>query len=233
MIPQNITPVEAISLQKELRKKIGIEKLNKNISTIAGADVSFNKYEDVVYAGIIVLSFPELNVMDHATVVTKASFPYIPGLLSFREIPSLLQVFNKLKTKPDIVMVDGHGICHPRRLGIATHFGLLIDTPTIGAAKNLLIGSFEEPEAKKGNHSYIYDKYNKNEKIGAAVITKDKVKPMIVSPGHKINIEQSIDIVLKCSVGHRLPEPTRQAHILVNNERMSADLSSPPQNPLF
>lgn len=236
--PKDSTLSEAIQIQKELRRNVNTEKFKGKIKFIAGADVSFNKFEEDVYAGIIVLSYPELKIVDYSVIKSVAKFPYIPGLLSFREIPALLLDYQKLKTKPDLVMVDGQGICHPRRLGIATHFGLVVDLPTIGAAKSLLTGTFEPPEPKRGNFSYIYDRSSRTEKIGAAVITKNNVKPMIVSPGNKINLEQSIDLILKCALKHRMPEPTRQAHLLVNKFRRGEikegqDLSSPLQDPLF
>jgi deoxyribonuclease V len=213
---ESLSPAQAVELQKQLREQICIEPLAKPVQTIAGADISFNKYEDTVYAGIIVLSFPELQEVAKATVVSKTTFPYIPGLLSFREIPSLLKAWNLLTIKPDVMVLDGQGIAHPRRLGIATHFGLVTDTPALGCAKSLLIGKYEPLPQEAGSASLLYDQ---NEVIGAALRTKFKVNPVFISPGHKIDLEQSIALMKRCNSGYRIPEPTRKAHLLVNQIR--------------
>lgn len=216
--PFDLSPKDAIALQQTLREQVRLEPLTEPISTIGGADISLNRFGKVAYAGIIVLSYPELRVIDSATVEAPIEFPYIPGLLSFREIPSLLLAYEKLRIKPDLLMVDGQGIAHPRRLGIAAHFGLFIDTPTIGAAKSLLTGTFEEPSLEAGSISFIRDRKTK-EVIGAALRTKHKVKPMIISPGHLITLDEAVQIVLESGRGYRLPEPTRLAHNLVNQAR--------------
>ncbi len=211
-----LTPAQAIELQKELRAQIRIEPLSKPVQTIAGADISFNKYEETVYAGIIVLSFPGLQELEKSTVISKTSFPYIPGLLSFREIPSLIKAWNQLKIKPDLLVLDGQGIAHPRRMGIATHFGLITDTSTMGCAKSLLTGKFELLPEAAGSESLIYDR---DEVIGAALRTKNKVNPVFISPGHRINLDQSLEIIKQCITGYRIPDPTRKAHLLVNQIR--------------
>lgn len=214
----NLAPKDAIELQKTLRQSVRLQRLPKEIRTIGGADVSLNRFGKVAWAGVVVLSYPDLTIIDQATVEAPIEFPYIPGLLSFREIPALLLVYEKLAIKPDLIMVDGQGIAHPRRLGIASHFGLFIDVPTIGAAKSLLTGTFEEPPIEAGQHSLIRDRKT-GEIIGAAVRTKPKVKPMIISPGHLITLEEAMNIALATTRGYRLPEPTRQAHELVNRAR--------------
>ena len=206
-------------LQEELRGKIKAVSLPKHIKYIAGADVSFNKFEKDVYAGIIVLTYPDLVLVEHAVVKTEVDFPYIPGYLSFREIPPLMQCWKLLKTKPDLVVVDGHGIAHPRRLGIAAHFGLMTGVPTMGAAKNILYGTYDEPGIKKDSYSYIVDPKT-NEKIGTALRTKDKVKPMLISPGHLNTVEDALAMAKTLVRKHRLVEPTRFAHNLVNDFRM-------------
>src|SRR5690606_34222870 len=189
--PFDLPPKEAIALQKTLREQVSLKPLRKTVRTVGGADVSMNRFGKVAFAGIIVLSYPDLEVVDYATVETPITFPYIPGLLSFREIPALLLAYQKLKLKPDLLMLDGQGIAHPRRLGIATHFGLYTDQPTIGAAKSLLTGIFDEPPPLFGEHSLLRDPKT-GEVIGTAVRTKDKVKPMIVSPGHLITLEEAV-----------------------------------------
>ncbi len=215
----NVTPKEAIAIQKKLQSEVKIQKFNKEIKYIAGADISLNRFSKIIFAGIIVFKYPELIPVEHALLETETNFPYIPGLLSFREVPALLEVWKKIKQKPDVLIMDGQGIAHPRKLGIATHLGILLDVPTIGSAKSLLYGIYTEPDRKAGSMSYIYDKYNQTEAIGAALRTKDNVKPVIISPGHKIDLEQSLEIIRKCVKVHRIPEATRLAHELVNQFR--------------
>lgn len=211
--PWDLTPTEAISIQKELQKLLIIEKLNKNIKIIGGGDISFNKHSSEVYAGIVLLKYPEMIEIERSLIKTTVNFPYIPGLLSFREIPPLLKAWDKLKNQADIIILDGQGIAHPRRLGIASHFGILVNKPTIGCAKSRLIGHYDEPELTKGSHSFIYDK---DEIIGSVLRTKDNVKPVFVSVGHKLNLDDAISVVINCTKKHKLPEPTRQAHLIVN-----------------
>jgi deoxyribonuclease V len=213
----DLSPKEAIALQKELANSIRLVPLPHPPKTIAGVDVSLERFGTELFAGIIVLSFPDLTVIEHAVVKIPVTFPYIPGLLSFREIPGLLKCFEQLKKKPDILMVDGQGIAHPRRLGIATHLGLVLDIPTIGCAKSRLYGTYVEPETV-GETAPITDPKT-NEIIGTVLKSKVRSNPLIVSPGHKITVEESIEIVKQCLRGYRLPEPTRLAHELVNRFR--------------
>lgn len=209
----SLDPKQAIVIQKELCEKIELTPLTKDIKTIAGCDISFNKESNKVYAGIIVFNYPELNIIEQSVIETEVFFPYIPGLLSFREIPPLLNAWDRLNQKPDLVMLDGQGIAHPRRIGIASHFGLIVDKPTIGCAKSKLIGKYDDVPTKKGSFSYLFDK---DDIIGAVLRTKEKVKPVFVSPGNKITLKESIEIVMNCLSHYRIPEPTRQAHLLVN-----------------
>ncbi|HYH87068.1 MAG TPA: deoxyribonuclease V [Pyrinomonadaceae bacterium] len=208
-----LAPREAVELQKQLRASVRVVPLKKKIETIAGADISFNKYDPTLYAGIVVLRLPSLEVVEEVGVVSVTKFPYVPGLLSFRESPSVLEAWAKLKTEPDAVMFDGQGIAHPRRVGIASHVGLLINRPTLGCAKSVLVGKFEEPGEERGAWTPMIDK---GETIGAALRTKTRVQPIYVSPGHLIDLEGAIDLTLACDGGYRQPEPTRRAHLLVN-----------------
>lgn len=185
----NVTPKEAIEQQKALREKIVISPLKKPVKLIGGADVSMSLFAKEGFAGFVTLDFKTLEMVDHSVVKDVIGFPYIPGLLSFREIPMLLKAWEKLNTKPDVIVVDGVGIAHPRRLGIATHLGILLNVPTIGSAKSVLFGTYAEPENVPGAISYMYDK---EEIIGAAIRTKKNVKPIFVSPGYKITLEESI-----------------------------------------
>ncbi len=214
----NVQPKEAIIIQQKLRKQVVIKKLNKTPVFIAGADVILNLYSTTVHAGFVVMEYPSLTIVDHVSITDETIFPYIPGLLSFREIPSLLKAWEKLKIKPDIIIVDGVGIAHPRRLGIASHLGVLLDIPTIGCAKSVLTGIYNEPPLEAGTFTYLHDPKT-HETIGAAVRTKNKVKPVFISPGHKITLEESIRIILASTRKYRLPEPTRMAHNVMNNYR--------------
>lgn len=235
----DLSASEAVALQKRLREQVRVTPLEKEVKLIAGCDISFNKFSDVVYAGIVVVSLPELEVVDKSTVVTRAGFPYIPGLLSFRESPALLEAWERLGTPPDVVMLDGQGLAHPRRFGIACHFGLLTGRPTLGCAKTVLRGKFDEPANEAGSYSLMTDK---GEVVGAAVRTKDGVAPVYVSVGHLIDLPGAIRLALRCVKGYsetqageslfdlkpqskskyRIPEPTRQAHLLVNEVRRNA-----------
>lgn len=208
-----LTPREAVELQKELRADVQVAPLARSIKTIAGADISFNKFSKTVYAGLVVLAVPSLEVIEEVGVVSETAFPYVPGLLSFREAPSVLEAWAKLKTEPDVVMFDGHGLAHPRRVGIASHVGLIIERPTLGCAKSVLVGKYEEPEKQRGAWTAMIDK---GETIGAALRTKTNVQPIFVSVGHLIDLAGAIDLTLQCDGGYRQPEPTRRAHHLVN-----------------
>jgi deoxyribonuclease V len=210
------TSEAAIALQQQLRHQVRIEPLATPAETIAGCDISYNKFEETVYAGIVVLRLDTLETIVEATAITTATFPYIPGLLSFREIPALLEAWAKLTLLPDVVVFDGHGIAHPRRLGIASHAGLLLNVPTLGCGKSVLVGKYDEPAPERGAWSPMR---HRSKVIGAALRTKNKVNPVYVSPGHLLDLEGGIDLMLRCDGGYRIPEPTRRAHLLVNEIR--------------
>ncbi|MRS64829.1 deoxyribonuclease V [Larkinella terrae] len=209
----HVTPTEAVALQQQLRHEIRIQPLTKPVETIAGCDISFNKFEETVYAGIVVLRLATLEVIEEVGVISSATFPYVPGLLSFREIPSLLEAWSKLKTEPDVVMFDGHGTAHPRRIGIASHAGLFLNRPTFGCGKSVLVGKYDEPAPERGAWSLMK---HYGETIGVALRTKNRVNPVYVSPGHLIDLPTAIDLTLRCDGGYRIPEPTRRTHNLVN-----------------
>ncbi len=209
----DISPTEAVALQQQLRAQVRIEPPTGPLRTIAGCDISFNKFEETVYAGIVVLNLETLETIEEAGVVSTATFPYVPGLLSFREIPSLLEAWAKLTTEPDVVMFDGQGIAHPRRIGIASHGGLFLNRPTFGCAKSVLVGRYDEPAPERGSWSPMT---HYRDVVGAALRTKNKVNPVYVSPGHLIDLETAIALTLRCNGNYRIPEPTRRAHNLVN-----------------
>lgn len=214
-----LSPSEAIIYQNVLKNHIELRPLSKPISTIGGADISFNKNEETVYAGIIVLSYPDLRIIEQVTIIGKSTFPYISGLLAFREIPTLMEAYEKLKNKPDLLVLDGQGIAHRRKTGIASHFGILINSPTIGCGKSRLFGSYTDPENRKFAESPLMDK---NERIGTVLRSKINCNPLFISPGNLITIEESTEIIKKCIGSYRIPEPTRLAHLLVNDARISA-----------
>jgi len=211
----NVTPREAVELQKNLRERVRVVPLAREIETVAGADISFNKFSPVVYAGIVVLRLPSLEVLEEVGVVSETKFPYVPGLLSFREAPSVLEAWAKLRIEPDAVMFDGQGIAHPRRIGIASHVGLLLNRPTFGCAKSVLVGKYEELAEERGSSTPLVDPKN-GEQVGAALRTKTRVQPIYVSPGHLIDLAGAISLTLRADGGYRQPEPTRRAHHLVN-----------------
>lgn len=212
----DLTPKEAIALQKELAAEVQTDVPLSECELIAGADASYNRFSPDFFAAVVVMRADDCTVVETQTAAGKSSFPYVPGLLSFREAPILLEAFAKLKTVPDAVMIDGQGFAHPRRFGIASHIGLWLQRPCIGCAKTRLIGEFDEPSLNKGDRSLLKDG---DAVIGHVVRTKNKVKPLFISVGHMIDLESATRWVLAMSRGYRMPEPTRQAHLRVNELR--------------
>lgn len=199
---------EAKAKQRELAEKIVLEDRFDEIRYIAGVDMAINELSGMARAAVVLFSFPDLAILEKHVYEEPVRMPYIPGLLSFRELPCVLGALEQLKQQPDLIMADGQGIAHPRRLGIASHLGLWIDTPTIGCAKSILVGKHEPVGEAVGDwQPLLYSR----QVIGAALRTREKVKPMYISQGHKISLESSIQYVLACGRGYRLPEPTRQA----------------------
>jgi deoxyribonuclease V len=215
----DVTPTEAVRLQKQLRTQVRLEPFPGQPRLIAGADISFNKYSKTVYAAFVVLDAFTLETVETANAIVEVKFPYVPGLLSFREIPPLLRAWEQLRSEPDVIVLDGQGIAHPRRLGIAAHIGLFLDRPTIGCAKSRLTGTFAEPGLKAGSWSPLVDR---GETLGAVLRTKDRVNPVFISPGHRMDLESAVRIVRGTVRGYRIPEPTRQAHLWVNELRRDA-----------
>lgn len=199
---------EALTIQRDLIGRLELSNRFGSVGTIAGIDVGYDIAANASKASIVVLDFPGLRVIEAVTASLPTGFPYIPGLLSFREIPVILEALKRLRTVPDLLMVDGQGIAHPRRMGIAAHLGLVTGLPTIGVAKSRLCGQFEEPGLLRGDRS---DLIEKGERIGVALRSRDGTRPLFISPGHRIDIETSVEFVLKCLTRYRLPEPTRLA----------------------
>lgn len=199
---------EARAIQQALREKLRIENDFGLLETVAGIDVGYNLKTGMSRASITVMPFATLEVTERLVVEVPTTFPYIPGLLSFREIPAILAALARLAATPDLLMVDGQGIAHPRRMGIAAHLGVLLDMPAIGVAKSRLTGDYAEPGMEKGATSPLTDK---GERIGTVLRSKDGVKPLFVSPGHRVDVPAALDMTQRCLTRYRLPEPTRMA----------------------
>lgn len=213
---EGISIADATIIQQELRSKTDLHERDLHLTTIGGADISLNLYSSTIYAGIILLSFPGLKPVAYSLVKAETRFPYVPGFLAFREVPALVKVWEQMKRKPDLLVVDGHGIAHPRRMGIAAHFGAVTGQASMGCAKKLLFGKYEEPAMQQGSSTPIF---YREEIIGYAFRSKQQVKPVFVSPGHQIGMQNSLEIIRKCTGKYRIPEPTRLAHELVNQFR--------------
>jgi deoxyribonuclease V len=206
----------AKELQRELCKQIKLEPLTEAPKYVAGADISFNRGSDLMHAAIVVLELPELKTVARSLASDETSFPYIPGLLAFREMPVLLKAWNQLQLKPDVLILDGHGIAHPRRMGIATHFGIEVDHPTIGCAKNILTGTHGELGIQKGDKADLTDG---DKKIGMALRSRTNVNPIYVSPGHQCSFGDAYEIVMQSLTKYKLPKTTRMAHQWANRLR--------------
>ena len=211
----DLMPKEAIALQKQLSTQvIRNSTLNiDDIDTVTGIDTHYLK--GISLAAAVTIRLTDMETVEYSTAVKRVCFPYIPGLLTFREGPVILDALNKLTTTPDVLIFDGQGIAHPRRCGLASHIGLLLNRPSVGCAKTLLSGSYEKPENDKGSFSLLKDG---NETIGAVVRTRSGIKPLFVSIGHHINLQDSIKIVLKCCHRYRLPENIRRADKLARSK---------------
>lgn len=212
----DLSPREAIAIQKNLASQIRLEAKPISYSLVAGADISFSKSDPSIYAAVVILRFPDMAIIEEVSLVDVASFPYIPGLLAFREIPLICKAFAQLKNIPDIVLCDGQGIAHPRGMGLASHLGLILDLPTVGCAKTLLVGKHEAVDPCQWSQSSIL---YKEKVVGAALRTRSNITPMYISPGHRIDLSQSIEVVKQCTTRYRIPEPTRLAHLAVNRVR--------------
>ena len=213
----NVPYKEAIALQKRLVYELSERVIDiSSLKTVAGVDVSTNRNSPVIHAAVVVLDFHSLEIVCNETASVEVTFPYIPGLLSFREGPAVIEAFRKLPASPDVIIFDGQGYAHPRRLGLASHLGLWLGVPTIGCAKSRLTGNYEPPESKKGAYTRLTDS---GEVIGVVLTTRENVKPVFVSRGHLSDLESAIKVVLRTAPRYRLPEPIRSAHVLSNKIR--------------
>jgi deoxyribonuclease V len=208
------TVEEAIAIQKQLQPEVTTEDQLPEVRYVAGVDMGFEEDYAISRAAVVVLSFPELQLVEQAIARRPTTFPYIPGFLSFREVPAVMDALEKVSTTPDLILCDGQGIAHPRRFGLACHLGVLIDIPTIGVAKSLLIGEHDELPPEKGSWQPL--RY-KGETVGVVLRSRTGVKPLYVSSGHRISLPTAIDYVLRCTPKYRLPETTRLADKLASN----------------
>lgn len=211
----DLAPNEAVQIQKDLRERLILKWDKRNVSNIGGVDISIQP--EVARAALVVIRYPELTPVEAVIAEAPLVFPYIPGLLSFREGPAVLAAWAKLHNKPDVLMFDGQGIAHPRGIGIASQMGLWLDRPTIGVAKSKLYGKHEEVGPLRGDKAELIDR--KGNVIGHVLRTKERTKPLYVSPGHLIDVDHATNFVLTCSAGYRLPEPTRWAHKVAGGEK--------------
>jgi len=218
----DVSPSEAVEMQEQLRSRVSTERAFSQINTVAGVDVAVKG--DRAKAAVVVLSYPGLVPLDYSLAELAVEFPYIPGLLAFREGPAVLAALEKLKTEPDLFIFDAQGLAHPRRMGLATHLGVIIDRPSIGCAKSRLCGSHHQPGPERGSYTYLYDG---DEIIGAVVRTQTGVTPLYVSIGHKVDLPSAIEYVLSCGTNYRLPETTRYAHRVAGGERLQIEASQP------
>jgi len=210
----------AVALQQRLAPRLLLRGGPARPRLVAGADLSYDRRGGMFYAVVLLLDAGTMEIVEESRASGKSAFPYIPGLLSFREGPLLVRAFRALRRRPDVVLFDGQGIAHPRFFGLASHVGLLLDLPSIGCAKSVLVGAFDEPERRRGARSTM--RY-RGRTVGAALTTRDGVRPLYVSPGHRIGLAAAIRIVLACGRGYRLPEPTRLAHLAVNRFRCESE----------
>lgn len=209
----DLSESKAIILQKELALKVIKEDQLNQVNYIAGVDVAYSKNSDRLVAAVVILDAVTLKQVESTVVEGRSSFPYIPGLFSFRELPSVIKAFSKISITPDLIVCDGQGVAHPRRFGLASHLGVLFNIPTIGCGKTKLIGDSEEPGQKRGEYSTLIDQ---SDKVGIVLRTQDHIKPIYVSVGHRISLPTACKWVLRLAPHFRLPETTRQADQLVN-----------------
>ncbi len=221
----NLTPEEAARVQIDLRNRLVLTWDRRPVATIAGVDVSIQT--EFARAAIVVLRYPELTPFEAVTADAPLVFPYIPGLLSFREGPAVLAAWSQLQNKPDLFMFDGQGIAHPRRIGIASQMGLWLERPTIGVAKSRLYGQHAEVGLQRGDRADLLDK-NGNV-IGVVLRTREKTNPLYISPGHLMDVQHAVEFVLACVAGYRLPEPTRWAHKVAGGEKLPGGDNDQPR----
>lgn len=204
---------EAIACQRRLRERVVDEDRIGHVRRVAGADVAYSPRSGLMHAAVVVVDAATLKVLETSTEIRPVSFPYVPGFLSFRESPAILAAADSLRRRVDLLMVDGHGLAHPRRFGIASHLGVLLDLPTVGVAKSVLVGRGRPPGDRRGCRTRLV---HRGQRVACTLRTRTGVAPVYVSVGHRVGLDTAVRWVLRCGAGYRLPEPTRQAHVVVN-----------------
>ncbi len=229
----DLSPAEAIKVQKKLQKRVDTSHHidTNSIKLIAGSDLAYNREKNTAIASIVVMAFPSLSVVEETCSYMPITFPYIPGLLSFREIPAMVEAARKLSYRPDVWLIDGAGIAHPRGIGLASHWGLMVGIPTVGCAKSHLYGDYAEPSLQRGSFSPIRSKGGRI--IGLVLRTRTGVRPLFISPGHLIDVESSKEIVLATCRKYRNPEPLRYAHNLADICKKGGQKAPPPERSLL
>lgn len=223
----NLAPRAAMRLQERLRDRVVLWDRIGRVRLVAGADLAFDPETNLAFAGVIVYRLPKLEEVERQTAGRELRFPYVPGLLSFRESPALLAAFRRLRTEPDVIFIDGHGLAHPRRFGIACHLGVLLDKPTIGCAKSLLVGQHPQLGIEAGSTAPLT---HFGEQVGTVLRTRDGVRPIYVTQGHRVSLTTAVRLVQACVDGFRIPKPTREAdHYVRNLRRAYQDFASRPR----
>jgi len=219
----DVSPREAVHIQESLRGEVLLRGAVRSLRWVAGCDVAYHPSRPELIGGAVVWDVVQKVTLEAHWVKGEVKFPYVPGLLSFREVPVLLEALSRIRGKVQVVLVDGHGAAHPRGIGIASHLGLHLDIPTVGCAKSSLAGQWELPGPRKGECSWIF---LNGMRVGAVLRTRDRVRPVFVSPGHRIGLQGALKVVLSCLGGRRIPEPLREAHLLVEKaKRLEAAFS--------
>ncbi len=226
----DLAPQEAIALQESLRHRVVLASMARAPQTIAGADIAIDTVGNEGIAGVVVYRYPDLQEVERQSARRRIDFPYIPGLLAFREIPILLEAFSRFQVLPELVLVDGQGIAHPRGFGIASHLGLWLERPTIGCAKSRLVGEYDEPSPSAGSRTPLR---LHGRVVGAVLRTRDRVQPIFVSPGHLIDLEGAVRVVRTCCDGLRIPKPTREADRYVGEVKIGRAPHAPDTQPTF
>lgn len=228
--PWQVTPTEAQRIQLELAGRVSAQNGLRGVRRVAGADIAIDRAGQRARAAVVILSYPEMALLEKRAVERQLTFPYIPGLLSFREAPAILEAFERLRETPDLLLADGQGLAHPRRFGLACHLGLLLDLPTIGCAKSLLVGHHDTLPEAAGSQAEVVDE---GQVVAVALRTRAGSRPIYVSVGHKVELATAVRLVLDCTRGYRLPEPARLAHLAAAGPVEDLEPLAGAQLPLF
>jgi deoxyribonuclease V len=212
----NVSPDEASAIQINLRDKVQVQPLPDEIHLVIGTSVAIDPNNDTIHAALVVLRFPDMELVERHGLSEKITFPYVRGLLAFREAPPLMKLMKRIQHKPDVILFHSHGLAHPRRFGLASHLGVLFDIPSLGVADRVLVGYHDDIDLEKGHHTPLV---HNGEEVGLALRTKEGVSPVFISVGHKADLLTTMDLTLECTTHYRRPEPIRQAHLAVEAQQ--------------